>query len=406
MKAIKVEAALVCLMALLLPAVHAQGNATEARTTPDSFFYGLDVALDKISLLLTFDQAEKSMKALEIARERLLEVREMAAENKLDAMARAQREHDDMLETAASSLAKLERANSTEEIGAEIEIEKKLKEHKRKIAEVKGEVGIRIKVEGEVTPEQRALIGDILAKLTNTTERVEIEIESKKEKTKIKIKRETGKSEDEIENETAELEEAKGLTAMEREEARERIDDARGEIAEVVAILGGNATKPALLVQAEKHLEDAEIAFNRSDYGKASGLARAAEEIAGELKEKLEDGKKEAEKRLEIKAEIKKDKTDVEVEHGERGLEFTLNTTNRAEIVSAVAERTGLARGEIEAVIKFKEDGEHHQTFEVGNKTARMENESGGLEKEHEKEQEEERSDNRREEKRKGGERD
>lgn len=360
----EMKAVLVCLMMLLSPAVYAQENAVKAGITPDSFLYGLDVVLDRISLLLTFDQVEKSRRGLEIARERLLEVRAMAVENKLAAMERAQMEHDRALEEVISSLARLEKDNSTEEIEAEIEIEKELEEHKKKIEEVRGELEIKIKVKGEITPEQRALVGDILTRLENATGKVEIEIENKKEKTKIKIKVETGKSEEEIEREIEELEEEKGLKEIKMEKALDKIEDAKEEIAEVRAMLDVNAGVPTLLVEAERHLEKAEKAFSESDYGEAYGQAKAAEKNAEALKEQLERAE-EKEEELEIEAEIEKGKAKVEVEYGDKEFEFTLYTTNRAEIVSEIAERTGLSREEIEAVIKFEEEEDHEQAFEV-----------------------------------------
>lgn len=58
---------------LLTSSVFAQ--EVSAGITPDSWLYGLDVAIDQITLLLNFDNGDKARKGLEIARERLLEVK-------------------------------------------------------------------------------------------------------------------------------------------------------------------------------------------------------------------------------------------------------------------------------------------------------------------------------------------
>ena len=50
---------------------------------PDSPLWGLDVALDKIQMLLARDDLEKTRIGLEVAEERLVEVKKMIIENKL-----------------------------------------------------------------------------------------------------------------------------------------------------------------------------------------------------------------------------------------------------------------------------------------------------------------------------------
>ena len=81
----------------------ADGKVTTAGITPDSPLWPLDVAVKRLSLLLTLDDSAKAHGALQIARERLLEVREMIMQNKLDAAAKAEEEHKVMLKTASDS---------------------------------------------------------------------------------------------------------------------------------------------------------------------------------------------------------------------------------------------------------------------------------------------------------------
>jgi len=393
----QMKAILVCLMLLLSPVVYAQENAVDPGITPDSFLYGLDVALDKIDMLLTFDQAKKSKKGLKIAQERLQEVREMAIKNKLEAMGRAQREHDDVLETVMVSVANIEKENSTEEIKAEIEIEKELEKHKQKIEEVRGELEIKIKVKGEITPQQQGIIDEILTRLKNASGKVEIEIKNKKEKTKIKIKTKTGKSDDEIESEFKAIEEKKGLKGLKMEKAMDEMEDAREAIGDVRSLLDVNASVPTLLVEALEHLTKAETAFNESDYGEAYGQAKAAKDNAKALKKQLEKDKKETDEdeaetdRLRVKVEVEVNQTKVKVEYGEEELEFTQPTTNMAAVVAEIAERTGLAMEDIEAAMKFEDEEDNHgQAFELGNKTAEKEKKERGGEEREKKHKEEE----------------
>ena len=109
----------ILLIALILPIVSSQQETNDAGTTPDSFLWGLDKAIDQLSLLLTFDKGEKAKKGIEIARERLLEVKEMVEDNKLEAAEKAKVEHGNVLIKVKESIKLLKRVNSTEEIKEE-----------------------------------------------------------------------------------------------------------------------------------------------------------------------------------------------------------------------------------------------------------------------------------------------
>lgn len=201
--------AIAILIILALPIANAQ--QLDAGVTPDSFLWGLDKAIDQLSLLLTFDKGEKAKKGVEIARERLLEIKVMVEENKLEAAVRAKDEHGKTLARVKSNVKEIENDNSTEEIKEIIEIEKELEEHDEDVEEVSIGLNVKIKIEGAITDEQKALVNSLLDSLKGQTGEVEIVLKSKKDKTKIKIKQETGKSDEEIENEIEELEEEIGL---------------------------------------------------------------------------------------------------------------------------------------------------------------------------------------------------
>ncbi len=289
-----------------------------AGTTPDSFLYGLDVALDKISLLLTFDNTAKAQKGLLIAQERLLEVRAMVEQSKLDAAQRAQSEHANTLEEVKIRVENIQRANATDEIEDEIEIERELEEHESEIEKVKDELKVKIEIKGVITPEQQALIDSVLSSMENKTGEVKIKIDNKKGETKIKIKQQTGKSEIEIEQEIEEIEERKNVTAIRQERAIHRIEDAREEIADVreelaeadVAKINLTAVNE-LLMQAESHLLNAEEALKAEKFGEAFGQATAAERLAENAKRLLE-GEDEIEiEREEVKS-VKKETKEVE----------------------------------------------------------------------------------------------
>ena len=84
-----VYAAVVAL--LLIPGqVYAQeGVGVSAGVTPDSPLWALDIALEKLELMLTFDKTEKIRKRIEFAEERFAEAQKMIEENKTEAAVKA-----------------------------------------------------------------------------------------------------------------------------------------------------------------------------------------------------------------------------------------------------------------------------------------------------------------------------
>ncbi|NOQ38248.1 hypothetical protein GQ472_05145 [archaeon] len=75
-------------------------DASIAGITPDSPFYGIDVAMDNIGLMFTFNKEKRAEKKLQIADERLKEANMMAAENNIQAMEKAMVNHEKMIQSA------------------------------------------------------------------------------------------------------------------------------------------------------------------------------------------------------------------------------------------------------------------------------------------------------------------
>lgn len=338
-----------------------------AGVTPDSFLYSLDVALDKINLLLTFDNKAKAQRGLLIARERLMEVREMTLENKLDAAQRAENEHRNFIASVESAVRNIERTNSTEEIEDEIEIERELEEYEKEFETVRNELKVKVEIKGEITSQQRELVDSILNSMRNKTGEVKIEIENKKGETKIKIKQLTGKSEEEIEEEIKTIEESKNVTSIRMEKALDKIEDASEEMAELKEKLSSvNATEVnitainALLAQAESHLSKAQSAFNETKYGEAFGQAVSAERLV-ENAERMFERQAEIGEEREIEVEIEKGVAEVEVEIAGMKMKYRLNMSDKSEIVADIARRTGLKTPEIERKMKIEIEEEEKE---------------------------------------------
>ena len=388
----------ILLMILILPIVNAQQTtqpAEDAGVTPDSFLWGLDKALDQLTLLLTFDKGEKAKKGIEIARERLLEVKEMVNENKLEDAEKAKEEHGKKLTKVKQEVKEIEEDNSTEEIKEVIEIEKKLEEHDEEVEEVNIELKVKIKIEGTITEEQKTLINSILDSLKGQTGEVEIEIKNKKDKTKIKIKQETGKNEEEIEDEIEDLEEEIGLEEIEvkaeiignktqvkiENEFSTNAVDKNAIIDEIIRrfTLDKETVNKILKIETEDKEElekdrlkveakteeaiteiEVELRFILTTIDKEdivneviarSQLSKEDIEKVLELKAEKEDKEEEE---LEIEVEIEDETADVKMEIGDNEQEFTLDTTDKEAILSEIASRLGVTVEQIRNIVEFE----------------------------------------------------
>jgi len=355
----------VLLIILIFPIVNAQQTVTQdPGITPDSFLWGLDKAFEQIGLLLTIGDTEKAKKGLEIAEERLAEIREMIEENKLEAAEKAKEAHGKTLLKIINNVEEIEDEDSEEEIKELIEVEKELEEHKQEVEQTSGELKIKIKVEGELNQEQRDLIDSILASLKGQTGEVEIKIKNEKDKTKIKIKQETGKDDGEIEDDIEKFEIEAG---MDRIKVKAKITGDQSGVKIEKRFSTTTTDRNAIIDEiVEKFVLNKEIA-----------------EIALKIEE--EEGDEELEEKLKVEVKVKEGVAEVKVK-----LKFILNTTNREEILNAVVENSQLTAEQIESVLKFKdkdkdeegvaEDGELEIEVEVENGIAEIKIEFAGEE--------------------------
>lgn len=297
----------VVLMLMSVPAMAQEDNTklTDPGTTPDSFFYFLDIAMDNLALAMTFNSDDKIEKELEIAEERLAEARAMAENGDIQGMQDATDEHGKILSKLKVHMKDIENGDSEGELEKEIKIQQKIKEHSDKIEDVKNELKIKIKIKGEITPEQQEMIDSIIASLEGQTSEVEIEIKNEKSKTKIKIEMEPGKDGDEVETE---IENELGITEKMQEDAQEEIDDVQHDLNETLEKYSKkNVTVPADAVdEINDLLDQARTAYDAGEYEEAEELAEQADDLLDEL----DDGLKES----EDDDEDDKDEVEVEVE--------------------------------------------------------------------------------------------
>ena len=343
------------LIVLISPVNAQQATTIDPGVTPDSFLWGLDKAFDQITLLLTTGDVDKAKKGLEIAEERLAEIREMIKENKLEEVEKAQEAHGKTLLKVKEKVKEVEEDDSLQEIEKVIEIEKELEKHDDDVEQTFGELKVKIEIKGEITQEQKDLIDSILNSLKGQVGEVEIEIKNKKNKIKIEIEQETGKSDEEVEIEIGDIEEEKGIKKQEK--ALEAIEDAEKELNK---LLEGdeeeNMTISQELIDNFNSLFDqAKEQFAQNNYVEARRLAKQAEELLDDEKEENEIGIK-----------IEEGKAEVDVRIGDSKWEFELETTDLDNIINEIATRTGLSSEEVNAImnVEIEEEDEEEQEAE------------------------------------------
>ncbi|NCN98904.1 hypothetical protein GW923_01850 [Candidatus Pacearchaeota archaeon] len=343
------------LIVLISPVNAQQATTIDPGVTPDSFLWGLDKAFDQITLLLTTGDVDKAKKGLEIAEERLAEIREMIKENKLEEVEKAQEAHGKTLLKVKEKVKEVEDDDSLRKIEKVIEIEKELEKHDDDVEQTFGELKVKIEIKGEITQEQKDLIDSILNSLKGQVGEVEIEIKNKKNKIKIEIEQETGKSDEEVEIEIGDIEEEKGIKKQEK--ALEAIEDAEKELNK---LLEGdeeeNMTISQELIDNFNSLFDqAKEQFAQNNYVEARRLAKQAEELLDDEKEENEIGIK-----------IEEGKAEVDVRIGDSKWEFELETTDLDNIINEIATRTGLSSEEVNAImnVEIEEEDEEEQEAE------------------------------------------
>ncbi len=331
--------ALLSTLILLSPVVIAQETPQDPGITPDSFLWGLDKVMEQISLLLTASPDAKATKGLKFAEERLAEIKVMIEENKLEAALKAQENHGEVLANVIQNIEEIEEDNSTEEIIEVIEVEKELQDHNNEVEQVFGELKIKIKIEGEITQQQQALIDSILESLQGQTGEVKIEIKNKKDKIKIKIKIETGKSDEEIEDDIEKLEVDAGLAGIEVK-------------AEIIG--GQSEVKIERKFSTTTTDRDAIIDEIIKEFSLDKEMANVALEL------KIEDDEEKLEEKFKVEVEVEEGVAEIEIK-----LKFILDATDRESILDAVVARSKLTREQIESVMEFEIEDEDEEELEI-----------------------------------------
>ncbi len=332
----------VMMMVISVPVMSQQGAtgdedaAKDAGVTPDSLLWGIDVALDKLALALSLGDKAKAEKGMEIAEERLLEIKIMAGKNKSEGMAKAEAEHGKIVAKIRDSVELMSLEDPSEEAKAVILLEKKLEDNEDVLEGIKQQ--ITLKGMGNLTEQQQSLIDSVISNLEGQTGELKIKIENKMGKSKIKIKAKTGKSEIEIERELEEEEiEIRGGIAAGLKEEFKVVAETEGS-SSLVKLELRFVTKTS----AKDALVEEIISKFRLDEQKAGELLKVQ---AGNIDDQDAD-------RLRIRVDNKDGVNEARVE-----LRFLLNSTDRSLMAQEIAKRSNLAKAQVEPFVIAAELG-------------------------------------------------
>jgi hypothetical protein len=185
--------------------VEVDENVTEeAGVTPDSALWGLERAIERISLKLTFGKSAKAKKGLAHARERLMEVQAMIAQKKLDKAAKAEEAYEEGMQEVEDNVEDIGDGDAVEELEVQAELEQALSQHRTIIQKT---AQLKTKFKG-LTAGQMDQISSIVGSLGNSTGKVEVGVKEQKSKTKIKLKAKEGLTDEQIGQITAQIQEA------------------------------------------------------------------------------------------------------------------------------------------------------------------------------------------------------
>ncbi len=369
----------------------------DAGTTPDSTIWGIDRALERIELALTFDDSEKEKKRLQNAHERILEVKQMILEDKIEDAEDAREKYTEILETSKKNIKSIssEDDSDLEEIN--------LLEDYIQMQEVEIEdVDVLISSISSLSEEQKKLLEQFINSLGADVANVHLIINSKEDETLTNIERKTGRSRVEIIDEFGRLRDEKKLRAEVldsysiieiRQKFTTRTIEREALINEVISrfTVSESDAKELLKIEDSDEIEEdnfdrlkvridirvrdgvgvseVEVEFRQKvEETSVEGLQSAVVDLSKLTKEQImnaisiEEDSDDLENEREIEIEIKERDgssfAKVEIEWDGMKKEFVLETADKEEIYSRIASLLGVTVEEVLKVAEF-EDGEN-----------------------------------------------
>jgi len=130
------------IMVLLLasPVIAQEIEVTPGITPDQEFLWKLDMIMEQVQVMLTFNQRDKVMLKIKIAEERLSEMKQMVNENKVQYMKKAENKRNEIINEVEVDTAKLTTA------GDKNMVMDKLQKHIQTLEQVQSRINNRVQV--------------------------------------------------------------------------------------------------------------------------------------------------------------------------------------------------------------------------------------------------------------------
>ena len=162
-------------------------NETVSITPDKPFFYGLNRALERVSLALTLGKAAKAEKGLKHAEKRLLELKQMIEEKKFTEAEKALKEYEQDMDRVRARIQEFKDENNPK-----LELEQKLKlQNKLELLENNEdrlETTVQVKVFGNLSEQEQEKVNQMIELLQNNTTRAVIWMNDSITGARIRIK--------------------------------------------------------------------------------------------------------------------------------------------------------------------------------------------------------------------------
>lgn len=320
----------------------------DAGTTPDSPFYGLDLAMERLGTAFAFGKAAKAERKLNHAEERLSEVRKMVEKNKLGAAERARTEHVRKLQ---------EVEDGSKDKGGGVDDARR------------GEIKRRI-IQNRIHAERVSDAMEMRMRLLHKEKKLSQEELEKLETFLASLAEENAAFDD---ADDADDSADSSISKFKAERVAEQISEAAEEIEEAeeeLAEFGDAASRTEmintarrLIGEAKEKLANAETAFKEEKYGMAFGQATAAKMLAKNAQRILERaGSSDDENdddsdngREEIKIKIITDARD-ELSRADINANFYIEFKDRQDLIDKILKELALSPEQVGELLKVEDE--------------------------------------------------
>ncbi len=182
----KLSIILICLVLLstITLADELTGSVSEIQekpsTTPGHFTWGIQRAIERIKLAMTFGAENKAAYGLQIAEKRLAEIQELAASNDTENTQKAVEAYKQQIEQIKEQIAKLKDANSEKELQKLAFFEEKLLRFEDKIQRLQSYTDTKL----NLTEDQQEKLSEILDQIKEKDEELKEKLDERGNKTK------------------------------------------------------------------------------------------------------------------------------------------------------------------------------------------------------------------------------